>query len=461
MELQENTAQNTLRIAWRQWDRMRVIRANRLRNKDFSFGRQLNDYSKSQDGTPMSDYDVMRNNGIEPLTNNLIRQLVKTVLGRYISRRNELRNASSKSARNGGGKKYLPDAQKWQEEVRQRNGLDELDVRMLEEFLLSGCAVQRIDFERGSTDKVVVENVNPAFFFTDMYEDSHTRDCKMVGVLHSMTMAEMMLRFADGDSRKEKQLLEAYNASTLRERTHNVQMLLADGARQLDSYFWHAQEGRVRIIEVWTEQIRKVEDEHGWHWQKYWHCRWLSPTATVISEYDSPYAHGSHPFVMKMYPLVDGEVHALVEDVIDQQKFVNRLISTIDFSMTMSAKGVLIYPSKSLPEGYTWDMVKALWRTPGSIIPYNDKDGGTLPTQISTNATDIGAHELLKVEMDMFQQVSGVSDALKGGMNSSGTRGAELYRQQTENATIALLDIFSTYDSYITRRDHKIISLRP
>ncbi len=457
MELQENTAQNTLRIAWRQWDRMRIIRANRLRNKDFSFGRQLNDYSESQEGIPMSDYEVMRKNGIEPLTNNLIRQLVKTVLGRYITHRKEQRNAQAKSLR---GKKYMSDAQAWQENVREENGLDELDVRMLEEFLLSGCAVQRIGFKIGSTKEVVVENVNPAFFFTDMYEDSHGRDCKMVGMLHSMTLAEVLLRFADGDSRKEKQLMEAYSASSLRERTHNVQMLLADGAHQLDSYFWHAQEGRVRLIEVWTQQIRKVDDEQGWHYEKFWHCRWLSPTATVISEYDSPYPHGEHPFVMKMYPLIDGEVHALVEDVIDQQKFVNRLISTIDYSMIMSAKGVLVYPAKSLPEGYTWDMVRSLWRTPGSIIPYSDKDGGTLPIQISTNATDIGAHELLKVEMDMFQQVSGVSDALRGGMNASGTRGAELYRQQTENATIAIMDIFATYDNYIIHRDKKILSLR-
>ena len=63
----------------------------------------------------------------------------------------------------------------------------------------------------------------------------------------------------------------------------------------------------------------------------------------IISQYDSSYRHRSHPFVFKLYPLTDGEVHSMVEDVIDQQKYVNRLITLVDHIMGASAKGALLY----------------------------------------------------------------------------------------------------------------------
>ena len=53
-----------------------------------------------------------------------------------------------------------------------------------------------------------------------------------------------------------------------------------------------------------------------------------------------PHRHGSHPYVMKAYPFFDGEIHSFVNDMIDQQRYANRLITLYDWVMRASAKGV-------------------------------------------------------------------------------------------------------------------------
>ena len=77
----------------------------------------------------------------------------------------------------------------------------------------------------------------------------------------------------------------------------------------------------------------------------------LTPQGDVLRSGRSPYRHGSHPFVFKAYPFIDGEIHSFVSDIIDQQKYANRLISMYDWILRASAKGVLLFPEGALPEG--------------------------------------------------------------------------------------------------------------
>jgi hypothetical protein len=192
-----------------------------------------------------------------------------------------------------------------------------------------------------------------------------------------------------------------------------------------------------------------------WDIEEVWRCRWFSPMGDVLADYLSPYWHNSHPFVMKFYPLTDGEVHSFVEDVIDQQKYVNRLITLIDHIMGASAKGVLLFPDTALPEGFTWNDIKRIWSATNGIIPYSPNHSGDMPKQISTNATDIGAYEMLQIQMKLFEDISGVNNALQGKLSSS-TIGAETFQRQIDNATIALADIFDTFNAFRTERNKKL-----
>lgn len=158
-------------------------------------------------------------------------------------------------------------------------------------------------------------------------------------------------------------------------------------------------------------------------------------------------------------PLTDGEVHSMVEDVIDQQKYVNRLVTLVDHVMGASAKGVLLYPDNILPEGFTWNDLRYAWSKPNGIVPYHPRGGNDRPEQVSGNATNIGAYEMVNLQMRLFEQISGVSGALQG-QASAGTTGAQLYESQVSNSTIALGDIFETFDSFRRERDRKAAKVR-
>ena len=178
----------------------------------------------------------------------------------------------------------------------------------------------------------------------------------------------------------------------------------------------------------------------------------------LLAEWDSPWAHGSHPFVVKFYPLTDGEVHSFVEDIIDQQKAVNQIITLINNIMMASAKGVLIFPETALPDGFTWEDIRRVWRDCNGILPYNPNYGTNKPEQISVNNTNIGAYEMVKLQMQLLEEISGVTGALQGKSTVSGNS-ATLYQNETTNAVIALSDIFGTFTNFRKNRDSKIAHL--
>ena len=78
-----------------------------------------------------------------------------------------------------------------------------------------------------------------------------------------------------------------------------------------------------------------------WFMDSYWYYYFLSPFGDILTEGETPYAHKEHPYVIKAYPFIDGEIHSFVSDVIDQQRYTNRLITLYDWIMlgsTLSPK---------------------------------------------------------------------------------------------------------------------------
>ena len=175
----------------------------------------------------------------------------------------------------------------------------------------------------------------------------------------------------------------------------------------------------------------------------------------LLLEYDTTMPGGSHPFVFKFYPLTDGEVHAFIEDTIDQQKYINRLISIVDHILMTTAKGVLLYPETSLPDGFTWSDVRKVWSSTGGILPYNPQLSDDKPQQISANGTDIGVYEMIALQLKLFDDVSGVSGALQG--HSSNERSAGIYELQARNSAIALTDIFDTFTAFREARNRLLV----
>jgi hypothetical protein len=461
-----NTNQEILHDAYKAWCMGNLLRSRRLRNKRFTYGDQWSDTFTTVTGATRSEYEVYLEGGTRPITNNLIRQMVKTIVGRYRSEFINNKHVENKNV----------------ESVHRHNQLDELDSRALEEFLISGTAVQRIDV---ATDlwqqEVVVNNVNINNFFVNQFNDPLGRDCDMVGQLHDLTMAQLLKRVAGGSRSKAGWVRRLYS-NDCRGRTLDFTHAIGADSHQGASFWMPNDAGKCRAIEVWTRESREVTLCHDkataqvwllppnskvktdanlitrWDIATVWHCRWFSPMGDLLAEWDSPWAHGSHPFVMKFYPLTDGEVHSFVEDIIDQQKSVNQIITLINNIMMASAKGVLVFPETALPDGFTWEDIRNVWRNCNGILPYNPNYGDNKPEQISVNNTNIGAYEMVKLQMQLLEEISGVTGALQGKTTVTGNS-ATLYQNETANAVIALSDIFGTFSNWRQNRDNKIAGL--
>ncbi len=421
---------NILSCAHHAWTAGGTFRARRLRYKRYTYGDQWSD-PIPYDGTTIPEHEAITRSGRRPLVNNLIRQLVKSVVGHF-------RNQTAEQGLYKGP--IAPHA--------ERNALPELDSRLLEEFLISGCAIQRVVNERRFDGADIwVDNVDPRRFFVNPFRDPRGRDIDLIGMLHDMTFPEVVNRFARGSKARAEQFRRIYDPAAAPAFTSDI-----FAGPDSDGDFFHCPDpARCRVIEVWTldSRPRRGGVDHDF----VWHARFLAPDGTLLGEYDSPYAHRSHPFVVKLYPLTDGEVHSFVEDIIEQQRFINRLIVQIDHIMSCSAKGVLLFPVDQLVSGASWDDVARKWAQCDSIIPITGN--GDLPRQVVSNTANTGAYQLLQLELNLFEQTSGVGDALMGRL--SGHQGAELYQNQVRNATIALADIFESFRAFLTSRDAKLL----
>ena len=119
-----------LEAAHAAWERMAPLRQRRDRFRRFTYGDQWGDLVRDRRGRMVTEKEAATRAGREPLTNNLIRRLVKAVIGRFRMERAQNPDLLSEADPEGF------------------NRLDELDARTLEEFLISGMAIHRICREK-------------------------------------------------------------------------------------------------------------------------------------------------------------------------------------------------------------------------------------------------------------------------------------------------------------------------
>ena len=482
--------------AQKAWEEIDPFRHKRKRNRDYTYGKQWNDLIKLPDGRVMSEEEYIRQQGKVPLKNNLIRQMVKSVLGQF--RNNQTQPvcvARDREEQNLG--ELMSAAVQY---AYQHNRLQELDSRTMEEFLISGICFQKIGygFRRGKTD-VWVDEVNPNRIFFNAMEDSRHWDCTLIGELHDMPIAEVISRFSFGSRERAVQLRHIYTEADNDTVRHNFENLTTRAIDRLDFYMPSSPD-LCRVIEVWKLESQEVLNCHDFRSGEYynlpvseaeavekenkarrqaarqagipdeavalietewgvtqtWRYRFFSPLGDLLDEGDTPYWHGEHPYVFKLYPLIDGEVHAFVEDVIDQQRYINRLITMIDFIMGSSAKGVLLFPEDQIPDGMTIDDIADEWTKYNGIILFRPRPGSPMPQQIAVNATQVGAYEMLSLQMRLFEDISGVHGAMQGKAAPAGTP-SSLYSQQIQYSSTNLLDLFESFKTFREDRDIKIM----
>lgn len=420
------------------WNCLEEFRKERERCKRYTYGRQWND-TINVDGRSMSEEEYIRSQGNIPLKNNLIRRIVRNVIGVF---RNQyvppsVHDLLDEDADNAIWKTLSHDRLIEKLELTsRRNDMEELLSRTMEEFLISGMAVHRKSMGyRNGVYGCWTDYVHPDYFFIDAdMRDFRGTDASVVGEIHDVSFDEISCKLAKSPDEIEK-LRKIYSIA------------VPPGTSFAATAEKRA--GRCRVIEIWRKEMREHSlSKYKWGMEECWRYYFLSPQGDILAQGDSPYPDGMHPYVFKAYPFIDGEIHSFVADLIDQQRYINRLVTLYDWIMRASAKGVLLFPEDSLPDDVDIDEISAEWSRFNGVILFKPRPGMPLPQQVSGNATNIGITELLNVQLKMMEDVSGVNGALQGKLDSGSVSGT-LYDQQTRHALTGLLDILQSYGSFI------------
>ena len=478
------------------WDNMSRFRYDRERNKRYNYGDQWTDLV-TVEGKTMTEEQYIKEQGSVPLKNNLIRRLARNVLGAY---RNQ-NKVPLCYARDRSEQQFAEATSELLKYNMQSNKMMEMYARTMEEYLISGFCVFHTWFgwRDGKLD-CWTDYVQPNNFFIDNnMRDFRGWDVSCLGEVHDIDFTELVHKFAK-TPQEYARLSEIY--SFARNKSHIVSNCERFGYSRMKSYdfLFPANPERCRVIEVWrkeskpryrchdynsgevfkievgdyAELVERVnadrlrrgtaagmrEDdipliEAEWFMDSYWYFYYLTPFGDILKEGESPYEHKGHPYVFKAYPYIDGEIHSFVSDVIDQQRYTNRLITLHDWIMRASAKGVLLVPEESLG---TMDIneIADEWSRFNGVIAVKTKNGTPLPQQIATNSTNIGINELLNLQLKFFEDISGVNGALQGKPGYSGTSGA-LYAQQAQNGSTSLVDLLESFGSFVSDNAYKTL----
>ena len=198
-----------LEAAHRAWVRMAPLRQRRRRYLRYTYGDQWSDTVTDRDGRRVTEREQLTLGGRAPLTNNLIRRMVKAVVGRY---RMSLMSPADEASPDGSptpqtGATVPRRSRRWE----TLNRLSELDARTLEEFLISGMAIHRVCAERrAGGEGVWVDPISPDRFFINAITDPRGADMELVGCLHDMSLTEVVMRFGHGDRSRCRRIRELY-----------------------------------------------------------------------------------------------------------------------------------------------------------------------------------------------------------------------------------------------------------
>lgn len=470
-----------------EWENLRQFREDRDRAKRYTYGDQWSDAILYK-GRVITEKNYIQAQGNIPLVNNLIRRLVNNVTGVYTKSQTEpVCTARDRDEQKVGEMMTITLQCNW-----QVNKMPDVLAVLFEDFLIGGAVFARETFEfRNDTRDAWTDlcNANYMFYNSSMKDPRHW-DLNLIGEIHDVTFNELCSKFASSPEEYSR-LHELYStAANLFAMPTVEDRLKKHDTGRLD--FYSPQDSSLcRVYEVWTKELKpryrchdlleaslyKVDVEgleqvkaenvarlregieagipeeevpliqFEFFLDSYWYYQFLTPEGVVLQEGETGFAHGAHPYSLRLYPFVNGEIHSFVNDVIDQQRYINRMITLNDFVIRTGAKGVTLVPEECIPDDMSPEEFAEQWTSVDGVIIYKAKNNVPAPQQFYSRATSIGTAEMIQLQMQLMEDVSGVHNALQGKQTYAGSSAA-LYSQQTANSTTSLSNLLMRFTGF-------------
>lgn len=474
------------------------FRTRRLRAFNYLRGRQWQDLIKDDMGNVVTEENYILSQGKIPFKNNIIRLLIRNIIGQMETMKTSS-IVDSRTPEDSSLSEMLTNTLQY---IQQLNEVNVIDPRNFEEFLMSGGMVDKTTYSFWPTknrEDVFTKNINPNFmFFNTNVKDIRGIDMDLIGELIDVPLEKVLETFAQNES--DVEIIKSWYPLPGRQNSWNTTPF--DGSQEQNvSFMLPSDVNLCRVVEVWEKvtdwrvyahdymtgeynvtklsladinEINQQRIEAGTKegipaekipiidarrkLESFWVVKYLTPYGQCLYQSETPYLHKSHPYTITLFPLLNGEVWGLIEDIIDQQRNINRNMALLDFIMGAAAKGVLLVPEDSIPDDMTIDDIAEEWTKYNGVIKLKVKPGAELPKQVSASATNIGAMDMLKMQMDLIQQISGVNPASQGQAPTSGTPNS-LYVNQAAFSSTNIRDLMNNFEWHKRKRNEKMLKV--
>jgi len=486
------------------WNNLSGVRETRARTMRYCTGDQWSDIIRVyKDGCweEMTERTYMEKRNMTPMSNNIMVSILESIAGLYAKQGTEpVCFARDNESRQLSDMMSATMQCNW-----QTTEMQDLLNHAIKDYLQGGQMFVRESWEDKELEMpdAWTELMEPDHMFFECGSDPRHNDLSLIGVLHDVSREDLYQKFA-----REEYGLTINDLNSIFDIQDSYE---SEGGYEFNEEkslenlsFDYSNKGKhyVRVIEVWTtetkprlqcfdpiatsgnnayfridledtaminklrndnikreqqyEEMGVPEDERAYikSWEvadKYWYYTYMAPDGTVLCQGETPYDYKSHPFTMKLYPYINGEIHPFMANVIDQQRYINRLIVMNDMALRSSFKGFKMIPRTVLgdrtPEQFMQEAIEYdgwIFYSPKRTMP------NVKPEIITSNAVNIGTNELLQIELNLIREVTNVSGALQGKTPSAGTSAAR-YAQESQNATTSLFTILSDMEVFTER----------
>lgn len=470
------------------WNRFEPARKTRERTMKYTFGDQWSDIIEYKGGR-VTERRYIQQKGNIPLQNNIMISIFNTVAGLY-----EKQGVEPTCFARTPDSQWLSDMMSVALQANLQDTQDsEIRKALFKDYICGGIAVARESYEERDTIwDSWSDYVNPYYVGFEMGSDPRHQDINLICELHDVSHEDLYFKFAREDYGLTRRILDdVYEIDD--KRDYDIEADQND-VYDLDnvSFDTPANKNCCRVIECWykrtkpryqctdpiaqtaddarfrvevedIENVRqenikrkKVYDEAGvpiedrayitaeYIEDVFWYYTFMSPDGTILCEGECPYDYKTHPYTVKFYPFVNGEIHPFLGTVIDQQRYINRLVVMHDMAARSAAKGITIIPKGCIPDDMSpQDFADQFTEYEGLVIYETNRINPSVrPEVITSNAVQIGTYELLQLQLQLTKDITNVSGALQGKTPSAGTSAAR-YQMEMQNSSVSLFSLLN------------------